>query len=186
MCDGTLVGRLLFNRWQAGQSQVWTNHVVWILWSYSFLQALCHEPHSSPHRKECEVSPVVQIWGTGAVAREKEQDIPPGSTSSRSVREKHCGGKGTSTAALRNLVKTYCSGERGGTGEKTQLYSLRKDKITSWVPHNSWGSGGRTQAPRPRNLKAWRMWESEAESEPEGILSSSSPLNAKLRPLRNG
>lgn len=46
------------------------------------------------------------------VAIEKGQDIPPGSTPPLPTREKtlRCEEKGTSIAALRTLVKTYCSG----------------------------------------------------------------------------
>lgn len=49
--------------------------------------------------------------------------------------------------------------------KKKQLCYMRRNRITSWVHHNSWRSGGGTQRPQPRNLRTWYIWETEAKSE---------------------
>lgn len=79
------------------------------------------------------MSTVVQNWGTGAVATEKGQDIPPGSTSSLPIRENPVEGRAQALLPLGTCWKLTAVGKGDGQEKNHSFTPLRRDKITPRV-----------------------------------------------------
>lgn len=129
---------------------------------------------------------MVQIRGRAAAFR-RGKELPLGPSPLSPLGNKHFvlwrGGQ-QALLPLGTLVKTYCSREREWITEKTQLYSLRRDKVASRVHHNSWAREGEQEGHSPEIWEHGARRRLRLHQNRGGIPSSPSPPNAKLRSLK--
>lgn len=77
-------------------------------------------------------------------------------------------------------MKTYCSGDRGGMEKKHSSNPQRGKRLPAESTAASEGVVGEHKGQKPKNLV---HVEDRLNQNTGGILSSSSPLSTKLRPL---